>query len=127
MPALLVAILDWAMTVILEAVNATFRVLLDVRTLSGIAILIGVLLALPMTRTVVCRISSVMHAVLSRRGSLVLGIARVGECLVLREESCRAVRADSFQPRWLPGRNGVGADDEEKCDPHPFHDFSSHW
>src|SRR5215510_2121650 len=70
-----VAVLDRAVTVILEAVHAALRILLNGRALSGIAVVVGVLLALAVATAVVRRIAGVVDAALTGRRTFMPRVA----------------------------------------------------
>ena len=104
---MLVAVVDRAVAVILEAVDAALRIFLHEHTLRRIAVIVGVLLALAVARTVVRRIVGVVHATLTRRRLLVAGIAGRGQLRALRIQQ-RAVGAGLFkryEPAWKDGSN----------------------
>jgi hypothetical protein len=99
---------------ILEAVNAALRILLHVRALGGIALLVGVLLALAVTRAVVRRVVRVVDAVRAGCGFVMAGIAGGGKFSALCEQ---AVRADLLQRRRVVRANtSAGEEDKDERD-----------
>src|SRR4051812_29721890 len=90
--ASLLAVVNGTVTVILEAVDAAFRVFLHERTLRWIAVVVRLLFALAMARAVVRRILRIVDAVLALRGLTVPGISRARQFGGLRaqQETVRA-------------------------------------
>jgi hypothetical protein len=101
-------------TVILEAVHAALRIFLHVRTFRRIAVIVGVLLALAVTRAVVRRVVRVVDAVRAWRGFVMAGISSAGKFGALREQ---AMRADLLQRRKTARTNAACDEkDEHECD-----------
>jgi len=96
--------------VILEAVDAALRILLDVRALDRIAVLIGVLLALAVTRAVVRGVLRVVHAVRAWSGFVMAGISGRVKFSALCEQ---AVRADLLQRRKVVRADASRAEEDE--------------
>jgi len=110
----LVAVIDRAVTVILEAVHTALRIFLHVGALRRIAVIVGVLLALAVTRAVVRRVVRVVDAVCAGGGLVMAGIASAGKVGALRKQT---VSADFLQWRKTARTNSAGEEeDEHECD-----------
>jgi hypothetical protein len=105
-----VAVPNRAVAMILEAVDPALWIFLNVRALDGIAVLVGVLLALAVTRAVVRRVVRVVDAVRSGCGFVMAGIAGRRKFSALGEQ---AVRADLLQRREVVRANASGAEEDE--------------
>src|SRR5262249_51812045 len=106
--SVLVAVIDRAVAVILEAVHAALRILLHVHPLDRIPVVVRVLFALAVARAVVRGIFLVVHATLAGTRLLMPGVARRGKLLALRIQQ-RAVSA-GLSERAEPAReDGSGA------------------
>jgi hypothetical protein len=82
----LFAVRDWAMTVILEAVDPALRIFLDVPAGHRIPVVVSVLLAFAVARTVVRRIVGGVDAVFAGTRLGVPRIARGRQFFILRTE-----------------------------------------